>query len=111
MIDNRILLIGIVVGVANFLFRYLPLRFGVNRSPMTKAGNTGVVLDSIGIASICSLLIVSGIPDVIREHNKFFPTLIGCLIICLLFYKTRSISIATLSGATVFGLTFKVFMN
>ncbi|AOM40892.1 L-valine transporter subunit YgaH [Xenorhabdus hominickii] len=111
MIDNKILIIGLVVGAANFLFRYLPLRLGANRSPAGKAGNTGVILDSIGIASICSLLIVSGIPDVMQEHKKLFPTLIGCLTICLFFYKTRSISISTLSGATVFGIIFKVFMN
>ncbi|MDX7992924.1 L-valine transporter subunit YgaH [Xenorhabdus sp. Reich] len=111
MIDNRILFIGLVVGAANFLFRYLPLRLGANRAPARKAGKMGTILDSIGIASICSLLIVSGIPDVMKEHNKFLPTLIGCLTICLLFYKTRSIIVSTLSGAVVFGIIFKVFMN
>ncbi|MBC8951991.1 L-valine transporter subunit YgaH [Xenorhabdus sp. PB62.4] len=111
MIDNKILLIGLVVGIANFLFRYLPLRLGANRSPTAKAGKMGVILDSIGIASICSLLIVSGIPGVMKEHNKLIPTLIGCLTICLCFYKTKSIIISTLSGAAVFGVIFKVFMN
>ncbi|MBD1229158.1 L-valine transporter subunit YgaH [Xenorhabdus griffiniae] len=111
MIDNKILLIGLIVGAANFLFRYLPLRLGVNRSPTEKKGKMGVILDSIGIASICSLLIVSSIPDVMKEHSKLFPTLIGCLTICLFFYKTRSIIISTLSGAIAFGVIFKLFMN
>ncbi|MBD2783357.1 L-valine transporter subunit YgaH [Xenorhabdus doucetiae] len=111
MIDNKILFIGLVVGAANFLFRYLPLRLGNNHSPTGNKGKIGIILDSIGIASICSLLIVSSIPDVMKEHNKLFPTLIGCLTICLFFYKTRSIIISTLSGAVVFGVIFKVFMN
>ncbi|MBD2812079.1 L-valine transporter subunit YgaH [Xenorhabdus sp. Vera] len=111
MIDNKILFIGLVVGAANFLFRYLPLRLGANRSSAGTAGKMGVILDSIGIASICSLLIISSIPDVMKEHHKFFPTLIGCLAICFFFYKTRSIIVSTLSGAIVFGIIFKVFMN
>ncbi|WP_086113705.1 L-valine transporter subunit YgaH [Xenorhabdus beddingii] len=111
MIDNKILFIGLVVGIANFLFRYLPLRLGANRAPAGKTGKMGIILDSIGIASICSLLIVSSIPDMMKEHNKFFPTLIGCLTICLCFHKTRSITLSTLSGAAVFGIIFKVFMN
>ncbi|MBE8595502.1 L-valine transporter subunit YgaH [Xenorhabdus sp. BG5] len=111
MIDNKILLIGLIVGAANFLFRYLPLRLGINRSPAEKKGKMSVILDSIGIASICSLLIVSSIPDIMKEHSKLFPTLIGCLTICLFFYKTRSIIISTLSGAVAFGIIFKLFMN
>ncbi|WP_340609207.1 L-valine transporter subunit YgaH [Xenorhabdus bharatensis] len=111
MIDHKIFIIGMVVGIANFLFRYLPLCFGSNRSPGAKMGNIGIILDSIGVASICSLLIVAGIPEVMRVHHKFFPTLLGCLAIGICFYKTRSIIISTLSGAAIFGLTFKVFMN
>ncbi|WP_052189603.1 MULTISPECIES: hypothetical protein [Xenorhabdus] len=82
-----------------------------NQTPGKKIGKIGIVLDSIGVASICSLLIVAGNADMMREHNKLFLTLIGCLIICVCFYKTRSISISTLSRSDIFGLTFKVFMN
>ncbi|AYA39602.1 hypothetical protein HZS38_02810 [Xenorhabdus nematophila] len=54
MIDNKILLIGLVVGAANFLFRYLPLRLGANCSPTGTTGKMGIILDSIGIAPIYS---------------------------------------------------------
>ncbi|TDB59722.1 L-valine transporter subunit YgaH [Photorhabdus khanii subsp. guanajuatensis] len=112
MIDSRILLIGLFVGLANFLFRYLPLRFGKARQSGGKqSGKTGIILDSIGIASICALLIVSGVPDVMRDSKKLFPTLVGFLTICLIFYKTKKIILATLFGALLFGLTFKIFMN
>ncbi|WP_342355488.1 AzlC family ABC transporter permease [Xenorhabdus budapestensis] len=67
----------------------------------------GVILFSIPVA----ILAGAGTPDVMQEHNKFFSTLTGCLIICACFYKTRSIIITTLFGAAIFGLTFKVFMN
>ncbi|MBD2815441.1 AzlC family ABC transporter permease [Xenorhabdus sp. Flor] len=87
------------------------LLLGDNRTPGKKIGKTGIILNSIGVASICSLLIVAGLADVIQEHNKFFPTLIGCFIIYVFFYKTHSIIFSTLSRSANFGLTFKVFMN
>ncbi|REF28960.1 putative branched-subunit amino acid permease [Xenorhabdus cabanillasii] len=83
------------------------LRPGANRTPGKKMGKIDIILNSIGVASICSLLI----PDVIQEHNKLFPTLIGCFIIYVFRYKTRSIIFSTLSRSAIFGLTFKVFMN
>ncbi|OCQ53658.1 putative L-valine exporter [Photorhabdus australis subsp. thailandensis] len=112
MIDSKILLIGLLVGLANFLFRYLPLRFGTARQSVGKqGGKVSIILDSIGIASICSLLIVSGVPDVMKDNQKLLPTLVGFLTICLVFYKTKKIILATLLGALLFGLTFKIFMN
>ncbi|KAA1190723.1 L-valine transporter subunit YgaH [Photorhabdus heterorhabditis] len=112
MIDSSILLIGLFVGLANFLFRYLPLRFGTARqSAGRQGGKANIILDSIGIASICSLLIVSGVPDVMKDNQKLFPTLMGFLTICLVFYKTKKIILSTLLGALLFGLTFKIFMN
>ncbi|WP_340620753.1 hypothetical protein [Xenorhabdus siamensis] len=82
-----------------------------NRTAGKKIGKIGIVLGSIGVVSICSLLIVAGIPVVIQEHNKLFSTLIGCFISYVFFYKTRSIIFSTLSRSAIFGLTFKVFMN
>ncbi len=84
---------------AHFLFRYLPLRLEANRLAVRK---TGMMFESIS-----SLLIVSNMPDVMKQYDKLFPTLIGYLTIFLAFNKART----TLSGAVAFGIIFKVFMN
>ena len=55
----EVLLLGLLVGVANYCFRYLPLRLRVGNARPTKRGAVGILLDTIGIASICALLVVS----------------------------------------------------
>ena len=54
----EVLLLGLLVGVANYCFRYLPLRLRVGNARPTKRGAVGILLDTIGIASICALLVV-----------------------------------------------------
>lgn len=49
----EVLLLGLLVGVANYCFRYLPLRLRVGNARPTKRGAVGILLDTIGIASIC----------------------------------------------------------
>ena len=106
--STQILLIGVLVGTVNFLFRYLPLRLGTSRaSGSLKRGKVGAVLDSIGIASICALLIVSSVPEIQQHTNKLLPTLVGCLTLTLCFYQTRSIVVSTLLGAFCYGIAFK----
>lgn len=106
--STQILLIGVLVGTVNFLFRYLPLRLGASRaSGSLKRGKVGAVLDSIGIASICALLIVSSVPEIQHHTNKLVPTLVGCASLALCFYRTRSIVLSTLLGAFCYGIAFK----
>ncbi|MTF62085.1 L-valine transporter subunit YgaH, partial [Klebsiella pneumoniae] len=50
----EVLLLGLLVGVANYCFRYLPLRLRVGNARPTKRGAVGILLDTIGIASICA---------------------------------------------------------
>lgn len=52
----EVLLLGLLVGAANYCFRYLPLRLRVGNARPTKRGAVGILLDTIGIASICALL-------------------------------------------------------
>ncbi|WP_042819795.1 L-valine transporter subunit YgaH [Yersinia wautersii] len=107
--NTDVLMIGLVVGTVNYLFRYLPLRFGPARKQTgLLRGKMSLLLDSIGIASICVLLVVSSTPEIIHHPQKLLPTLIGFLVICGCFYKTNSIIFATLLGALCYGLTFKL---
>ncbi|NDL63948.1 L-valine transporter subunit YgaH [Acerihabitans arboris] len=107
--NTNVIIIGLVVGTANYLFRYLPLRFSGRRKSIGTGGNwAGLLLDGIGIASICALLVVSSVPEVMRDPAKLAPTLAGFAILIACFYQTRSIVISTLGGALCFGLVFKL---
>ncbi|WP_213992669.1 L-valine transporter subunit YgaH [Sodalis sp. dw_96] len=108
--SHTIIVIGLVVGLANYLFRYLPLRLGEGAGKREHHPGRwiGRILDGIGIASICALLVVSSVPDVLRDSHKLVPTLCGFALLIALFYKTRSIVLATLAGALCYGLVFKL---
>lgn len=109
--NTDVVVIGLVVGCANYLFRYLPLRLAPARAqPGIKRGKTALLLDSIGIASICALLVVSSTPVVMREPDKLWSTLVGFAALGLCFYRSKSIILSTLSGAVAFGVTLKIFM-
>lgn len=69
----EVLLLGLLVGAANYCFRYLPLRLRVGNARPTKRGAVGILLDTIGIASICALLVVSTAPEVMHDTRRFVP--------------------------------------
>ena len=111
----EVLLLGLLVGVANYCFRYLPLRLRVGNARPTKRGAVGILLDTIGIASICALLVVSTAPEVMHDTRRFvrffkeFPQhTVGFAVLGASFYKTRSIIIPTLLSALAYGLAWKV---
>ena len=99
----EVLLLGLLVGVANYCFRYLPLRLRVGNARPTKRGAKGILLDSI-----CALLVVSTAPEVMHDTRRFVPTLVGFAVLGASFYKTRSIIIPTLLSALAYGLAWKV---
>lgn len=99
----EVLLLGLLVGAANYCFRYLPLRLRVGNARPTKRGAVGILLDTIGIASICALLVVSTAPEVMHDTRRFVPTLVGFAVLGASFYKTRSIIIPTLLSALAYG--------
>ncbi|TDS88819.1 branched-subunit amino acid transport protein AzlD [Rahnella sp. BIGb0236] len=108
--STDVILVCLLVGTVNYLFRYLPLRLGARQKSGLKSGPLSRVLDSIGIASICALLVVSSTPEILRDPQKLLPSLAGFVVLALIFWRTKSIIIATLTGAVVYGLVFKVMM-
>ena len=108
--NSTVIVIGLVVGAANYSFRYIPLRFGRMPKQTNTTGNwVARILDGIGIASICSLLVVSSIPAVMHDSGKLLPTLVGFAVLAICYYQSRSIVLATLAGALSFGLVYKFF--
>lgn len=96
----EVLLLGLLVGVANYCFRYLPLRLRVGNARPTKRGAVGILLDTIGIASICALLVVSTAPEVMHDTRRFVPTLVGfAVLVTLESQENHSIQPSELSCA------------
>lgn len=85
--NNNVLIIGIVVGCVNYLFRYLPLRLRAGNARPTRRGPLSVLLDTIGIASICALLIVSSVPEILSDSRRLLPTLVGFTVLGLAFLE------------------------
>lgn len=88
----EVLLLGLLVGVANYCFRYLPLRLRVGNARPTKRGAVGILLDTIGIASICALLVVSTAPEVMHDTRRFVPTLVGFAVLVPVSIKHAALS-------------------
>ncbi len=75
--NSEVLLLGVIVGGVNYLFRYLPLRLRVGHARPARRGPVSVLLDTIGIASICALLVVSSVPEISPMPIAPAPTLTG----------------------------------
>jgi len=108
--STDVILVCLLVGTVNYLFRYLPLRLGSRQKSALKSGPLSRVLDSIGITSICALLVVSGTPEILLDQQKLLPSLAGFALLALIFWRTKSIVIATLTGAVAYGLVFKLML-
>ncbi|TKI05292.1 L-valine transporter subunit YgaH [Martelella alba] len=109
---HKVIAAGLIVGAVNYLFRYMPLRLGQGFSNKENhAGRwVGRVLDGIGIASICALLVVSAVPEITRDTHRLIPTLVGFAVLIAVFHKTRSIVLSTLIGALGFGVMYKLLL-
>lgn len=68
--NSEVLLLGVIVGGVNYLFRYLPLRLRVGHARPARRGPVSVLLDTIGIASICALLVVSSVPEILADAHR-----------------------------------------
>jgi hypothetical protein len=106
--DANVLILGVLVGGVNYLFRYLPLRLRENAARTAQRGPISILLDTIGIASICALLVVSSVPEILADGRRLAPTLVGFAVLGLSFWKTRSIIIPTLLSALAYGLAWKI---
>ena len=104
--NSEVLLLGVIVGGVNYLFRYLPLRLRAGHARPARRGPVSVLLDTIGIASICALLVVSSVPEILADAHRLAPTLTGFL--GAAFWKTRSIIVPTLLSAFAYGLAWKI---
>lgn len=105
----EIILVGIIVGIANFISRFGP--FYVIQKHQQNSQKRGsvwikIALGSIGIAAISSMLVVATLPPLIETPNKSVAILVGFITLAGLYFKFKQIVAATLTAAVVYGLVY-----
>ena len=105
----EIILIGIIVGIANFASRFGPL-YLIEKRNKSESRNSpvwlGIALGSIGIAAITSMLVVATLPPLIEMPNKVIAMSVGFIVLIALYYKFKNIVAATLIAALSYGLVY-----
>lgn len=105
----EIILVGIIVGIANFASRFGPLYLIQTRqnSQQTKGPKwMAIALGSIGIAAISAMLVVATIPPLIEQPQKSLAMLVGFSVLTILYYLSKKIVAATLIAALSYGLFY-----
>ena len=110
--DLQIILVGILVGIANFASRFGP--FFVIQKFQQGSQKRGalwikIALGSIGIAAISSMLVVATLPPLLEAPNKSFAMLVGFAVLIGLYFKFKQIVPATLTAALTYGLVYTYF--
>ena len=101
----EIILVGIVVGIANFASRFGPF-FVIQKFQKRGALWLKIALGSIGIAAISSMLVVATLPPLLETPNKSFAMLVGFIVLTGLYFKYKKIVPATLTAAVTYGLIY-----
>ena len=108
----EIILVGIIVGIANFASRFGPFYvIQKSRQNAQKRGSVWIriALGSIGIAAISSMLVVATLPPLMENPNKSFAMLMGFIVLAGLYFKFKKIVPATLTAALAYGLVYTYF--
>ena len=105
----EIILVGILVGIANFASRFGP--FYVIQKFQQGSQKRGalwlkIALGSIGIAAISSMLVVATLPPLLETPNKSFAMVVGFAVLTGLYFKFKRIVLATLTAALAYGLVY-----
>ena len=105
----EIILIGIIVGIANFVSRFGPFWFLEKKNnEQQHKGNVwiGVAMGAIGMSAICSMLMVATLPPLIEDTSKSFAMACGFVTLIVIYFWSKKIVLATLLAALVYGLVF-----
>ena len=101
-------LVCVAVGVGTYLFRYLPSRLGTSPGRAMR-GPLGAFLASVGVASVAALLAASLEPFLVQALQPAGLAYAAAAVAGLFatygaFRLSRSVALATLLGAAVFGV-------
>jgi branched-subunit amino acid transport protein AzlD len=97
---GEILLLALIVGASVWAFRCLPFRFDMSR--MAPEGWLSRLLAATGPAAITALFVVSVLPLI--GGGQGLPFWAGTAAVAAVWLWQRSVVLATLAGALVYGL-------
>ena len=105
----EIIIVGIIVGIANFASRFGP--FYVIQKHQQNSQKRGalwlkIALGAIGISAISSMLVVATLPPLLESPDKSIAMLAGFIVLTVLYFKFKQIVFATLTAALVYGLIY-----
>ncbi|NGQ91797.1 hypothetical protein G5V65_12900 [Rhodobacter sp. HX-7-19] len=98
----EVLALALVVGAANWGFRYLPIRFGLGSG--AEGGMLGRFLASVGPAAIATLFVASALPFV--AGGALLAPVPGTVAVVAVWLWRRSVVLATLAGAVAHAAGF-----
>ena len=105
----EIILVGILVGIANFASRFGPFYFIQKfQQGSQKRGSLWlkIALGSIGIAAISAMLVVATLPPLLETPDKSVAMMAGFMVLTGLYFKFKKIVPATLTAALAYGVVY-----
>lgn len=107
----EIILVGIVVGIANFASRFGPFYVLQKHHGKQQRGALWlkIALGAIGISAISAMLVVATLPPLLETPHKSFAMLMGFIVLTALYFKFKQIVFATLTAALVYGLVYTYY--
>lgn len=105
-----IILIGIIVGIANLLSRFIPIWLLHNKQQKQRTKRShawiNIALASIGTSAICAMLVVATLPPLLEQPNKLLAAICGFIVLGLVYFNSKKIVLSTLLAALSYGLIF-----
>lgn len=100
-----ILILAVIVGVANWVFRYGPMRLDLGARAET--GPLARFLSATGPAAIATLVVASVLP-MAGDLAQAGPLVAGMAAVLAVWVWRRSVVLATLAGSLAYGLVFAI---
>jgi hypothetical protein len=102
----EVLVLALVVGVANWGFRYLPIRFGfgAGSGSGSEGGMLARFLAAVGPAAIGTLFVASALPFL--QAGEVVAPILGTAGVVAVWLWRRSVVLATLAGAVAYAAGF-----
>jgi hypothetical protein len=100
--SGEVLALALIVGAANWGFRYLPIRFGLGSG--ADRGLLARFLAAVGPAAIGTLFVASSLPF-LQDGAVLAPGLGTAAVIAVWVWR-RSVVLATLAGAVAYAAGF-----
>lgn len=100
--SGEVLALALVVGAANWAFRYLPIRFGLGSG--RPEGVMARFLAAVGPAAIATLFVAAALP--FTAQGDLAAPLAGTAAVVAVWFVARSVVGATLAGAAAYAAVF-----